>query len=234
MAVAFETASTPQGFTGSITWTMNAPSGVASGDTLIGVFGRSNTSRVISSYPSGWSQLEQIDETVQVARFIVAYKIAGGSEPGTYDFTWDASAGQGLGVLLRYSGGDGATPDAASQANAADETPPTPTVVPTVDGSMIVGVIGVDITAGSTHPHFTPPSGWTERIDANETVDYTCISVADFIQTTAASITADFGQPVGEGFASATMAVVIAPAGGGGGSPVTQLFVTRRRIIRVR
>lgn len=71
--------------------TVNKPTGTTTGDLMIAVM-QAASSGITPTYPSGWTQ--SILDTTGLSSAAVAYKIAGASEPTTYDFGVGGSFGR--------------------------------------------------------------------------------------------------------------------------------------------
>jgi hypothetical protein len=84
---------------------VNRPSGVSSGMLLLAHIG---TFDVTSFIATGWTTLRD-DGTTGVAQSHLVYKIAGGSEPSTYTFTWTNSR-YAVGAISCYDLVDGSDP----------------------------------------------------------------------------------------------------------------------------
>ena len=89
------------------------PSGVAEGDVLLVLLGIGRERALPVSPPSDWELLEADTFTrspvsVEYGCVYVAYKVAGGSEPSSYTFTF-ADTSIHVGGMLRISGADAAS-----------------------------------------------------------------------------------------------------------------------------
>ncbi|GAB2918606.1 hypothetical protein ACFMQL_20490 [Nonomuraea fastidiosa] len=99
--------STSTGFNGTSTYTVNAPSGIASGDTIIAIQAADRGTTAEMTTPTGgseWLPLDTLGDTVSgVARVVsVWWKRAGSAEPSTYTFKqFSASDGVCLIIAIR-------------------------------------------------------------------------------------------------------------------------------------
>jgi hypothetical protein len=203
--------------TGVSTVVMDKPSGTADGDLLFWVLATDGAGTTVTSYPSGWTQLvSRADGSAAPgARLIVAYKIAGGSEPSTYSFVLSATE-RCTRVIARISGVDTTNPinDSADAGTNTDSTHPAPSVTTTVADCLL-------LCMGATRNgdvFSAVPSGMTEE----------WIGVPDFITSsrsagalaslalTSSGATGTKSFTTNDVFDStALFSVALAPAGGG-------------------
>lgn len=110
---------------------LSKPTGVASGDVLL-AFITSNDQTVDA--PSGWIHLDQ--ETTEVFRNTVFYKVAGSFEASSYTFRVDENAPM-VGTIVAWRGVDNSRPiGGANHDVASDDTDaPEPLSTPTVSGN---------------------------------------------------------------------------------------------------
>jgi hypothetical protein len=155
--------------------TLAVPAGTEAGDFLLTIVGIAFQFPETNPAPSGWTLL--IDEGGS-ADLLVYYRVADGTEPSTYTFTF-GDARRTKAAMFRFTGVDTTTPiDATGTTNDNFPNPDAPSVTTTVDGALIVRILALwDQTA-------TPPSGHTERYYSS-TSSYTTLSMADETQTTA-------------------------------------------------
>lgn len=140
--------------------TATKPTGTASGDLLLAFF-VSNSQN--ATPPSGWTEIA--DETIEVFRLQVYYKVAGGSEPANYSFTVGASAPLVL-AISAFRGVDTADPididPVVETALTHSEGYTTPTVSGGTAGRLLY--FRAVRLSGSTPPTFTA-SGLPELAD---------------------------------------------------------------------
>ena len=92
------------------TLSITKPSGTASGDAVILFVTLDGSSGTTITQPSGFTLGgDQFMSGPDTQRAVWYHKIAGGSEPATYDFTFSASS-TGLGAAVAVSGADATTP----------------------------------------------------------------------------------------------------------------------------
>jgi len=166
MSVTFQSSSTGQaGLSGSIAIT--APSGLASGKVMLaGIAMQGGTSLSITP-PSAWNLIRRTDNGTSQT-LATYYKIAGGSEPGSYTWSYSGGNGAGEGVIDAYSGVNNSTPidTSGGQANSASTSIVAPSITVGANSGMVVGFWAL---AYKTAP--TVASGFTSR--GSTTVDST-------------------------------------------------------------
>lgn len=142
------------------------PAGTAADDLLIAGVAVNGGSDVTITPPPGWILIRRTDNGKDIGE-AVYYKVAGASEPATYNWTVSPSSKWSIGISA-YRGVDTTAPinaDAA-QANPSSTSAVAPSVTTTVAGAMLVGIFVSK--AGSTAGHSAdPPAGMTERYDVN-------------------------------------------------------------------
>lgn len=85
--------------------TITKPAGTASGDTLVAVLSGYLASTLLT-VPTGWTLVNTANDGVLLYSWVYQ-KIAGGSEPTNYTFTWTSSVGALTGSIAAFSGGNG-------------------------------------------------------------------------------------------------------------------------------
>lgn len=165
MAIAVQ-SSASSNVAAATSTTITKPSGVVSGDYLFAAIGYEVTSgQTINSVPSGWTLIEA---HVNNAGLSTYYKVAGGSEPTSYQWGLSASAAVG-GVILRI---DGHSQDAGGALSTYleaevgnDDTPSFATgITPTYASSLILIATcskSNGTTAHSAHAIATSNPTWT-------------------------------------------------------------------------
>jgi hypothetical protein len=212
MAIAFGSAATTD--VNSTTPTLTLPSGVTEGDLLLAWIVGDVSTITVSSAPSGWTAVTGTpsDAGDGDCRGWCYYKVAGASESNP-QWTFSAAA-SGAGAIVRYTGVDGTTPIETQSKNGTTATTShaTGNVTPTSNGSMIVGFGGTDESSAATT--WTAPTNWTERVDFADTHgEWLGITVADFLQTTAAQIGGTFTSSLSD--SGAMFIVALKPASSG-------------------
>jgi outer membrane protein assembly factor BamB len=156
--VAFAKAGTASG---TLTLTISKPTGTVQNHVMIASIGvRPNTATITA--PSGWTLVRRINNTTASANSLaVYYKVAGGSEPASYAWTFSTSTGVAGGIQT-FSGVDTTTPiDVENgQATASASSHATPSVTTTVARTMVVAS-HTFATTGS----WAPPPGMAEGFD---------------------------------------------------------------------
>lgn len=148
------------------------PSGTASGDLLFAAIASDDFN--ISSAPSGWTLIRNTLSSY-ANRLLTYYKVAGGSEPA--DYTWTFSASTDLtGAVLAYTGLTSTPLDVENvQENASSTSVTAPSITVTNNDSLLIFVGSTNEDNDATT--YTPPSGMTERVDRFNT--WTSMEVAD-------------------------------------------------------
>ena len=177
-------------------------------------------------------ELDANSVSAQTADFSMGIK-AGAASPGTTIAHWDAvyNSLQCIGVRFGIRGADLVTPVNAKSASItrADVTgTPTdpvltvPGLTTTVDGCLVIGIIGAGAAQTAYHPSgFNDVSGWDKILAGQANADGNTISAGVFskIQTTAGatgSLAATI-KTTGVDFSWVGAMIAIAPASGGGG-----------------
>jgi hypothetical protein len=127
---------------------VNKPTGTVQNDVMIAsVAIQPNTATITP--PPGWTPVRQLANTVNAtpARYqtlAVYYKVAGASEPATYEWQYSGTA-QVVGIQA-FSGVDTANPINVEngQSNPAGPSHSTPSVTTTVAGTMLVASYGIE------------------------------------------------------------------------------------------
>lgn len=153
--------------------TMTKPAGTVENDILIAVvqvfLGEGKFASAFS-FGTGWTVTEtkQIAPTANPSMFVVGIKRAGGSEPASYTLAWTGGAGFRAGYITAIKEGrtTGEPTDVAPAykvTTVATNKPKSSSITTVTNNSLLVWVAGNDNGAS-----YTPPTGYTERID-NET-----------------------------------------------------------------
>lgn len=140
--------------------TCTKPSGTTSEDLLLAFFTSNNQN---ATPPSGWTEIA--DETVEVFRCQVFYKVAGGSEPSNYQFSVGSAAPLILSITcLREI--DSSTPIDITASAETDLTHSEPYTTPGLTGGTAGRLVYFRTVrvSSSTPPTFTA-SGVTELKD---------------------------------------------------------------------
>jgi RHS repeat-associated protein len=155
-SIAFR-ASANASATASTTLLVTKPAGVASGDALLAAVSVRGTPTITP--PSGWSLIRSDPNTTVMTQALYV-KVAGGSEPANYTWTFGASASAAVGGILAYTGVDPLNPvdTSGGQANASSSSITAPSVTTNVSDELLLGAFGT-----GNNPTFTAPADMTER-----------------------------------------------------------------------
>jgi len=165
------------GGAGSITYRANAsaqsqnsltitkPTGTVQNDVMIANIYVVGTDPNITA-PSGWTLvLDTFDGTT--ARLSTYYKVAGASEPASYQWTFGGATMAEGGIITFYGVITTNPVDVyGGQANAASTSYTAPSVTTTVSNAMLVAAFGAKAGGGSNT--VTPPPGMTECYDIGQ------------------------------------------------------------------
>ena len=192
--IAFVAASSAGAASGTLT--INKPTGTVQDDVMIASIGvRPNTATITP--PSGWTLVRRINNTNATASSLAVYsRVAGASEPASYAWTFDTSAGSAGGIQT-FSGVDTTNPiDVENGQNTASGlTHATPDVTTTEAGGT--ATFTVTLSAASTSP-----------VTVNfATADGTATAGSDYVARTG-SLTLAAGSFPGRNFGDAAGAVM--------------------------
>jgi len=140
---------------------ISKPAGVTTDDVLLaGISVRGNPT---ITPPTGWT-LVRSDASTTVLLQSVYVKVATGSEPASYSWTFSVPIASAVGGIAAHSGVDTTTPvdTSGGQANASSTSVTAPSVTTTVADALLVGVFGT-----ANDATFTPATGMTERYDVD-------------------------------------------------------------------
>ena len=200
---AYETAATGSSFT------IDKPTGTSEGDLLICHAALYRGFLPTITVPSGWSVG---DETYWGFSMVSLwyYKIAGGSEPSSYTWSYDDSSIRPTVHMLRISGVDQASPiNVDGYTATAGETP---SVTTDVDDCLILRLCNYRTNPGGEVTWATS----TEQYDEANSYGQACdISGAYASKPTAGSTGTE--SVSGTGSIASGYTIAIAPDGGGGG-----------------
>ena len=170
--------------------------------------------------------VDQATTTDGMKTGVVRKKDASGSEGTIAPITMNDT---GIVGSLAFSGVDNTTSENLTTIVVNQNTgSASPLVVdsgsftPTVDGCMIVAIMGVDnASSGDTTTTFSTISGttgaWTKPIDITNGA-FRNMAMAYALQTTAGAITVRASTTIGAGNMGGALAIIVLqPAGGGGG-----------------
>jgi hypothetical protein len=208
-APAFESSSAVTHPATDATVTITRPTGVVSGRLMVAVLAWNN--RTLSSVPSGWTlAASTVGSFFKVAAY---WKVAGGSEPASYNWGFSASV-TAVGAILHYSGADATTPiDDADTSNGVSVTSfDAPTSTTTGADRTIVRGVSYDSVRTITFP-----SGPASRVDQKDTGSgLAALGVCEEAQASAGPTTTRTWT-WNSTTSTAGVTLAIAPAAGGGG-----------------
>ena len=200
-----------------------APAGAngtfTSGDLLIATVTVQVTSGdpgVIST-PTGWTQIDQIYNTGGTARMATFYKIAGGSETGSYAVSWTNASRTAGWAIIDYGGVNTSTPiDAHSISNTYGTTVMTATSVSPTGAADVLVAVFCAVNAGSYPLTAAPPSGMTQRLNAGAGSSSISPTYVADQQLSASGATGTRSVTMSGGNDQNSALIALLPASGGG------------------
>jgi len=143
------TNSSPSGTVTSIT--LAAPANIASGDLLIAQIVTEVSA--IPSAPGGWTRINTAGDGTNVALSFY-YKIATGSEPSSYTFSWTSGATNASGTLLHIVGALASLSaiNGSIAAFGSSTTPTASSLTTSAANCLVLFLMGWDGTATFTAP----------------------------------------------------------------------------------
>ena len=164
--------------TGATSVSVTKPTGVQANDLLVAhVMVTGNVTASIAG--SGWTAITSGTAANQATQASF-YKIAGGSEPASYSFTWTGSQAAAATVTAYYGIKSSSAFDVNSAVASANNTTTVTanSVTTTANDDIVLAFFG-----SASNSTYTPPGGWNERGDVGTTG--ISASTADKIQVTA-------------------------------------------------
>lgn len=167
MALAFQSvAETNFGNTSSLT--ASPPSGVASGDLLVAQVATGNS--VTITPVDSWTLIrDDVGDGTFTGRSALYYRVAGSSEPATYDFTLGSSQNPNRVGIYRFSGQHLTSPISANNGqanNSASTTVTSPGITPTANNILVFfSTCAGSTTTASGYGVVTDNPSWTEAYD---------------------------------------------------------------------
>ena len=221
--VAEENASTVNS-TDNASCQVSKPANTVDGDLLVAILIRAITTATITG-PTGWTKEE--DQAHDGGDTTVWYKVAGGSEPADYTWSWTGNT-KNIGAILRITGADTTTPIAASPtpATGSSALPDPPSADPgSSDDYLAVAFVGME---GKRSP-FTESTGYTEEVDLGTSsggaaATHSCGHIASKEYTGQVEDPGTVSSSGTDGWA--TMTLIIAP-GGAGPQTITGSLLSR-------
>ncbi|MCL4354364.1 hypothetical protein M1349_02725 [Patescibacteria group bacterium] len=162
--------------------TLTKQTGTTTGDLIIAVIQKYNTDAITA--PDGWTVLESVNDPQNAGgtgMTAVYYKVATGSEPATYVFSWDARATAYYAGKIRTYYNFSSSPFVIEHSVATgwiQYTIDASSITTTFPDSLLVAVIGID--QNRTFSNWT--NGFTEVMDSGTTNAATAI--AEKVQAT--------------------------------------------------
>jgi MSHA biogenesis protein MshQ len=145
---------------GSTTLTITKPAGVVQNDVMIASISVGPSTATIGA--PGWTLVRRMDNTNGTSNSLAVYsKVAGASEPASYDWTLGAGHTGAAGSIMAFAGADPVIEAENGQTTASGTSHATPTVATAYANTMLVASYGIGATST-----WLPPVGMTETVDA--------------------------------------------------------------------
>jgi hypothetical protein len=168
MAIAFVSKNSSNGSTAS-TSTVNAPASIVAGNVLLMAVGTTGSPSA-AVLPSGWAFIDGAADFVVNSNIAIltAWKIATGSEPGSYTVTWTGGGVATVNIIAQYSGNDQTSPiDAHGTTNGtASASVVSPTLTPTRTPDWRVDFYLARVAPGTVTVPGSQTSRATDGVDA--------------------------------------------------------------------
>lgn len=174
---SFRSAGTGTGVTVA-TYSVNAPSGLQAGDLMLACQGSDTGGSSDLTAPTGgatWNLLEDVQFSgagTGAAR--IWWKIAGGSEPGTYTFN-QLNTSDGVGVIAAIQNAAQRSPVHGNVVAGTGGNVDTPSTTPEGNNDLDVR-FAVGKQFGGVAVTWTSPSGYTERADVQANNQFTSVT----------------------------------------------------------
>jgi hypothetical protein len=144
------------------TFTLPVPTGTIANDVMIASIAFRPSSVTITA-PSGWTLIRQVTQgSGNTNKLATYYRVAGGSEPSYYTWTFSAAHTGAVGGAISLRGADTSDPidDEDGQATGLSTNHTALDVTANVNGSMLVTAHAL-----SSSVTWTTPTGMTEEVD---------------------------------------------------------------------
>lgn len=176
----------------STTVTINVPSGISNGHLLIANVGFTGGSGITVTPPAGWTLIRRDNNGTSLGNAL--YWRLASSEPASYSWTL-SSTQNNSGSMIAYSNVHQTVPIGADggQSNASSTNVTAPSITTLYTDSVVLYFGGVLSVAT-----YTPPTGYTERLDVNSA------SFADKVYNTAGATGTATGVATAAGVSLAT------------------------------
>ncbi|MGA4989886.1 beta strand repeat-containing protein [Nonomuraea bangladeshensis] len=172
--------------------TASKPTGVVAGDLLIAHHSADVGTLDDMGAPTGgaaWSVLDSYTAGENALQVVIYWKIAGGSEPTSWDFSQDASA-DGTVIIAAYSGASTSTPT-VQETPGSGTSISTPGITPPAANSVELRfATGVPTAPGSVL--WTAPVGLSEQADLQSTTYVTSTLATRTLSSSTPTGTANF------------------------------------------
>ena len=162
--IARESIATVVNATATATVIVNAPTGIVAGDLLVSCLALNGSSVSATGVPAGWSPIASV-ASIANPRIYGYYRIAGASEPTSYQWTLTASVANSAGIA-RYSGVNTSQPldgAAGTATGTSSTTAALPSVTTSVANARLIGCIAVN--SGNASLLITSPAGMSQAWD---------------------------------------------------------------------
>lgn len=192
--------------TGGSSLTINKPAGTTTGDVMIAHIVANPAGNTIT-VPTGWTLINRRDSAVDIST-ATYWKVAGGSEPTTYTWTFGTS-GEASGGVASYVNVDNTSPIDASntQYNSGTSTVSNTGITTTTANDMLVYAVGVVVPTT-----VNAPSGFTQEwTDASSSI--TTSEMSDEIDAVAGATGSISGSHNGGANSNITHLVALRPKG---------------------
>jgi hypothetical protein len=137
--------------------TIQRPSGTTQGDLLVSCVAMASGRVATNGVPQGWTAIASVTESGKPILYGY-YKVAGPSEPMSYQWNFSAAVTSGGGIA-RYTGAGGLdVPESKAVGNGVTGT--VPGLRTESDGAMLVGCMGVNSASSSLS--ITQPAGMSQ------------------------------------------------------------------------
>ena len=151
MAISHVASTTATAASGT-TLTLNKPTGIVAGDLLIAILYVQCANQTILTPPAGWVSKGDNTGESSITKAQVWTKIAGGSEPASYDWTSSLTIVTGSGSITAYSADaaivEGDSVFSALDSSAPVDAPSVTTVRP--NAKLFCGYIIIDLGTSVT------------------------------------------------------------------------------------
>jgi type II secretory pathway pseudopilin PulG len=118
--------------------TISRPSPTNAGDLLIAAVATDGDTSSVIAAPGGWTLIDPGAYNGEVT-LAAWWKIAGASEPASYQFTWWGSSKDAYGWIMRFTGHNSTNPiNTYSTYGESSSTPTSPAVTTTVNNCLIL------------------------------------------------------------------------------------------------